>query len=223
MNPNRIEKNALCVLVVTAVELEKEAVIRGLQNDKRFEVVVGGVGPIAAAACTARVLAAKEYDLIVAAGIAGGFSGKAPIGSIVVANEIVAADLGVETPEGFRSLDELGFGFTRIQVDESLVTQLTQALRASGLEASYGPILTVSTVTGAAETASELAARVPGAAAEAMEGFGIATAAQGSGVPVLELRAISNPVGPRDRASWRIQEALSALQSASKVLTEVLK
>lgn len=223
MNSELETKTFMRVLVVTAVEAERDAVMRGLHDDQRFEVLVAGVGPVAAAASTARVLAVKEYDLVVAVGIAGGFSERAPMGSVVVASEIVAADLGAETPEGFRSLDELGFGFIRIQADQGLGMRLTQALRASGLEAAHGPVLTVSTVTGTAETASELAARVPGAAAEAMEGFGVAAAAQGSGVPALELRAISNPVGPRDRASWRIEEALRALESASKVLTEVLK
>jgi futalosine hydrolase len=31
---------------------------------------------------------------------------------------------------------------------------------------------------------------------------------------VAEIRAISNPVGPRERASWRIDEALAALGAA---------
>ena len=43
-----------------------------------------------------------------------------------------------------------------------------------------------------------------------MEGFGVAEAAAAHGVPVLELRAVSNPVGPRDRAAWRIGDALAA-------------
>ncbi|MEC0173150.1 futalosine hydrolase, partial [Paenibacillus graminis] len=38
----------------------------------------------------------------------------------------------------------------------------------------------------------------------------------------LELRAISNPVGPRDRAAWKINEALDALTAAAAILLEVL-
>ncbi|MEC0122600.1 futalosine hydrolase, partial [Paenibacillus apiarius] len=64
--------------------------------------------------------------------------------------------------------------------------------------------------------------RVPGAAAEAMEGYGVAVAAQACGVPVLELRSVSNAVGPRNRDAWRIPEALKALEAASAVLMEVL-
>lgn len=210
------------ILVITSVPAERDAVSHGLQGDSRFDVIVAGVGTAAAAARTASAMAAAEYGLVVNAGIGGGFVGKAEVGSLVVANEIIAADLGAQTPEGFCSLDELGFGSSRIPVDASLATRVTEALRTAGLPVKIGPVLTVSTVTGTAATASELAARVPGATAEAMEGYGVATAAHQRGVPILEIRAISNAVGPRDRAAWRIQDALKALEDASAVLLEVL-
>jgi futalosine hydrolase len=218
-----IQTSGMRVLVVTSVPSEKEAVLRGLHGAAGFDVLAGGVGPAAAAASTAAALASARYGLVVCAGIAGGFTGRAEVGSLVVANEIVAADLGAQTPEGFRSLDELGFGSTRVSVDASLVTRVTAALRTAGLPVTTGPILSVSTVTGTAATALELASRVPGATAEAMEGYGVAAAAQVFSVPILEIRAISNPVGPRDRASWRIQEALDVLEAASSVLQEVLR
>ena len=46
----------------------------------------------------------------------------------------------------------------------------------------------------------------------------MATAAAQAGVPFAELRTISNPVGPRDRASWRLPEALAALTAATTAL-----
>ncbi|WP_051273207.1 futalosine hydrolase [Desulfotruncus alcoholivorax] len=211
------------VLVVTAVPAEKEAVLRGLRGDKRFDVAAAGVGPAAAAVHTAKMLAAAGYGLVISAGIGGGFPGQAEMGSLVVASEIIAADLGVETPAGFCSMDELGFGPTRIQPDARLVDVVTGAMRAAGLPVKTGPALTVSTVTGTAESAARLAERVPGATAEAMEGYGVALAARDSGVPVLELRAVSNLVGPRDRAAWRVEEALEVLEAAGPVLLEVLR
>lgn len=210
------------VLVMTAVSAEKDAVLRGLNGDTRFDVLVAGVGPAAAAASTAKVLAVADYGLVVSAGIGGGFPGRAEVGSLVVANEIIAADLGVETPEGFRSLDELGFGCTRIQVDADLVNRVRGALLAAGLPVITGPVLTVSTVTGTAASAAEMAARAPGAAGEAMEGYGVAIAAHDRGVPILEIRAVSNSVGPRDRTAWCIKEALDVLEAAWPALLEVL-
>jgi futalosine hydrolase len=222
VSDSRYQEPGMRVLVMTAVSAERDAVLRGLQGAGRFDVLVAGVGPVAAAASTATALAKSEYDLVVSAGIGGGFIGRAEVGSLVVADEIIAADLGAQTPEGFRSLDELGLGLTHIQVDRVLVTRVAEALQASGLPITTGPVLTVSTVTGTASTATELAARVPGATAEGMEGFGVATAARNWGLPILEIRAISNLVGPRDRAAWRINEALDLLVAASAVLQEVL-
>lgn len=215
-------KSGMRVLVMTAVSVEREAVLRGLQGDSRFDVLLAGVGPVSAAVNTAKALATTEYDLVVSAGIGGGFPGRAEVATLVVANEIVAADLGVETPEGFSSLDKLGFGSTRIQVDASLVNRVTEALLLANLPVTNGPVLTVSTVTGTAASAEELASRVPDATAEAMEGYGVTLAAQEFGIPILELRAISNLVGPRDRSAWRIEEALEILKEASTVLSEVL-
>lgn len=210
------------ILVMAAVEVEREAILRGLGDDPRFEVRLAGVGPVAAAVNTTKALSTAEYDLVVSAGIGGGFPGKAEVGTLVLADEIVVADLGAETPEGFSSLEELGFGATRISVDKALMQRVLDAIVAAKITSTTGAVLTVSTVTGTAESAVKLATRVPKAAAEAMEGFGVALAAQEHGLSILELRAISNAVGPRDRTAWRIQEALEVLEVASSILTEVL-
>lgn len=209
------------ILVVTSVDAEREAVMRGLQGDERFTVIAGGVGPAAAAASTATTLARADYDLVICAGICGGFVGQAEIGSLVVASEIVCADLGAETPEGFCSVDELGFGSARVAVDQELVEQITVSMQEAGLAARKGIVLTLSTVTGTAETAEALAKWMPEALAEAMEGYGVATAAQAAGLPVLEIRTVSNAIGPRDKSLWRIKDALIALEKGSSVLREV--
>ncbi|MEU2156491.1 futalosine hydrolase [Streptomyces sp. NPDC019396] len=218
------------VLVVTAVQAEADAVAAGLVSAgggtslpggyvlSRYgggdgctvtvDVLAGGVGPAAAAAATATALTAATYDLVVSAGIGGGFAPTAPLGAIVVADAIVAADLGADTPDGYLTVDELGFGRSA-HAPSPLSAPLAKAL-----DAVHGPVLTVSTVTGTAARAAELTARHPRAAGEAMEGFGVAEAAAAHGVPVTEIRAVSNAVGPRDRAAWRIGEALEALRNA---------
>ncbi|WP_329132991.1 futalosine hydrolase [Streptomyces sp. NBC_01476] len=209
------------LLVVTAVAAERDAVAAGLRTAGlpagAATVLACGVGPAAAAAATATALARDSYGLVVSAGIGGGFAPAAPLGAVAVATEIVAADLGAQTPEGFASVTELGFGTVRHLPPPGLVPALAGALKAV-----HGPVLTVSTVTGTAERAAELSARHPGAVAEAMEGFGVAEAATAAGLPVLELRAVSNAVGPRDRAAWRIGPALAALTTAFALLPAAL-
>jgi futalosine hydrolase len=211
------------VLIVTSVSAEKEAILRGLGEASQFDVIVAGVGQSAAAAASARALAVSTYGFVVNAGIAGGFVQKTEVGSLVISSEIIAADLGAESQEGFLSLEELSLGSSCIKADESVVAQITQEVKKVDLACYTGATLTLSTVTGTAETADQLAKRFPQAVSEGMEGYGVAEAAKQQGVPVVEIRAISNMVGPRDRESWRITEALATLELASSVFPEVFK
>ncbi|GAB6989177.1 futalosine hydrolase [Paenibacillus pini] len=220
---HKLETKHTRVLIMTAVEAEQAAVLRGLRGSDRFDVLLAGVGPASAAAHTSAALSQSEYSLVISAGIAGGFSEVAPIGSVVIAERIIAADLGAETPDGFSSVDELGFGSSNIETDNKLALMLTSAMAATELTVCCRPILSVSTATGSAERATILQARVSGAGAEAMEGYGVAEAARIHGLPVLEIRTISNAVGPRDRSAWRIGDALASLELASTILLEVLE
>ncbi|WP_371670664.1 futalosine hydrolase [Streptomyces sp. NBC_00289] len=227
------------ILVATAVPVERDAVARAFHGPGREvrlpgvtlhrlpdggpDLVAAGVGPALAAASvsaalTAAALDGAPYDLAVSAGIGGGFAPGAPLGSLVVADEITAADLGAETADGFLPVTELGFGTVTHRPPETLVRGVAAATGARA-----GTVLTVSTVTGTAARADALLARHPRALAEAMEGFGVAEAAAAHGVPVLEIRAVSNPVGPRDRAAWRIGDALTALTDAFGKLAPALE
>ncbi|MFH8578727.1 futalosine hydrolase [Streptomyces zaomyceticus] len=240
------------ILIVTAVAAEADSVSAGLalggpgllplpgglvlrrhtgpdDGGPLVDVLVGGVGPAAVAASTGTALAhasltspGNPYDLVVSAGIAGGFQPLAPLGSVVVSASVIAADLGAETPDGYLTVEELGFGRSAHPVPDALTGRIAAALDTGGLPHTVAPVLTVSTVTGTAGRAAELAGRHPGAAAEAMEGFGVAEAAAAYGVPVVEIRAVSNAVGPRDRAAWRIGEALGALRHTFELLSRTV-
>lgn len=214
------------VLVVTAVPAERDAVTRAFGAGSRvrevpggevhragpFDVLAGGAGPArrrgdsSGPGHRARRRSVRTRRL-------GGHRRRvrpaAPVGSLVVATGIVAADLGAETPDGFVPVTGLGFGRDTFLPPEALVRDVAEATGAVP-----GPVLTVSTVTGSAARTAELLAAHPGAVAEAMEGFGVAEAADRFGVPALELRAVSNTVGPRDREAWRIGDALAALTEA---------
>ncbi|MFD0252634.1 futalosine hydrolase [Streptomyces sp. NPDC127113] len=235
----RLTTSPARVLVATAVPAERDAVARAFPApaaelprpgvalhrlpDGGPDLLAAGVGPALAAASTAAALTAAAldgapYGLVVSAGIGGGFPPHAPVGSLVVADAITAADLGAETADGFLPVTDLGFGTVTHHPPPALVRAT-----AAATGARPGTVLTGSTVTGTAERAALLRARHPHALAEAMEGFGVAEAAAAHGVAVLELRAVSNPVGPRDRAAWRIGEALAALTDAFGKLAPVLR
>jgi len=233
------------VLVICAVAAERYAVVRNLGSATPIEVAGlsgvtvdtsagelqvfdGGPGPVAAALSTASLLAlGPEYDLVISAGIAGGFRGRAEIGDIVLADQVIAADQGVMTDEGFSTLRDLGLpgegGYAVGNVEH-------RARLASGpYRLLAGDILTLSSMTGTDARAAELASRYPRAVAEAMEGYGVIEATRrssertGRDIPFAEIRAISNIIGRRDRSTWNIPLALGALaDTMSTLLNEPL-
>lgn len=205
------------VLVVAASDGERDALARGLPDGAPVTLRTVGVGPARAAARTTTALLADEadeYTAVVCAGIAGGLGAAREPGTLVIADRLTAADLGAEGPDGFLPLDTLGWGEVSYPADPALAARLAALLP----HALRGEVLTVTTVTGTVQRAAELTTRHPHALAEAMEGYGVAVAAAERGLPVLELRAVSNPVGPRDRAAWRIGDALAVLTAAAPAL-----
>lgn len=201
------------IVVATAGEAARLA-------DLPAHVEVSGVGPVAAALATQRALAREPFDLAVSAGIGGAYpgSGLKP-GDLAVSSVMVQADLGARDGEHFLDLAALGLSVLPGAAHTGVFPAWDGAAPlAAALGAACGPTLTLSTVTGTAKRAAELARRYPAALTEGMEGAGVAHAALLAGVPALELRGVSNPVGPRDRGAWRISEALAATRRGLEAL-----
>lgn len=206
----------LPILLAVSVEQEKEALLKGLGNNPRYDVLVCGVGMARAAARTANQLNKKTYRGVINLGIAGGFPDHSLIGTVVMADRVIAPEIGVESPEGFLSIDELGFGSQEVQaVANSTFIGKIKEKRAI----KVGTILTVLTATGTEDTFRFRA--MHGACAEAMEGYGVATAAEERGIPFAEIRTISNQVGVRDKAKWDFSAAFNGLTDIAEVLKEV--
>ncbi len=151
--------------------------------------LVCGVGPVEAAAATARALALRPFDALLHVGLAGG-RGLAP-GTIVVGTEAIYCDLSAEWPV-----------VNRVPADAALVAAICGALPEA-----FPLSVHTSAAVGAAGGATSDVTLV-----EAMEGFGVLRAAALAGVPAVELRAISNEVGEPDRSRWQIATALDALE-----------
>ncbi|MGY4691557.1 futalosine hydrolase [Salibacterium sp. K-3] len=209
------------ILIVTAVEKEKEAIHKGLGNDPRFEVKVGGAGMVETAVSTAYALTAESYKAVINTGIAGAFHTSEVTGSIIIADEMIAAEAGAESQTGYLSMEDLDIGVSRYICESDKVEQLQKKAEDAGINACTGGILTTMTATGTNSTAQALLSRFPGAKAEAMEGYGVAAAARKKNIPAFEVRAVSNAVGPRDRENWDIAGALTALEQFSPILREV--
>ena len=163
------------------------------------EGLVCGVGPVEAAAATARTLALRSFDAVLHVGLAGARG--VPVGSLVVGTEAVYCDLSAEWPV-----------VERVAADPGLVAAVAAALAAE----SQTPIHTSATVGGARKSPRDRVSHAP--LVEAMEGFGVLRAAELAGVPAVEVRAISNELGEPDRAKWNLTGALEALEDALPTL-----
>ncbi len=152
--------------------------------------LVCGVGPVEAAATTARALVSgAAVGAVLHVGLAGA-TGLAR-GSFVVGSQSVYADLSAEWPV-----------VDRLEPDARLVEGVLGELPG----ASLLPIVTSAAVTRAGNRAS---GRI---VVEAMEGFGVLRAASLAGLPAVEVRVISNELGEEDRGRWSIEPALGALE-----------
>lgn len=175
------------MLVVVAATERELAFVRGA------ETFVCGVGPVDAAARTARLLAerpAPRHGLsLVHVGLAGARGIEPP--ALVLGSESVYSDV-VDPGSSFPRVE-------RVEPDEDLLRRSRRLLP----DAQVLPIATSGRVTGGS-----------GCAVEAMEGFGVLRACALAGVPAVELRAVSNDVGEPDRGAWRFDDALAALDGA---------
>jgi len=180
------------MLVVAATERELEFVTGAA-------TLCCGIGPVEAALATARALGEyrRRPRAIVHIGIAGATRLEPP--ALVLGSESVYCD--VIDPGSVLPRVE------RVEPDAELLA----AARAALPEAHVLPIATSANVGGG--TRCEV---------EAMEGFGVLRAASLAKVPAVELRAVSNAVAERDRARWRIDDALARLREAVPRLLEAL-
>lgn len=195
------------ILVCVATALEGDGIPSRVAG-RSIEVVVTGVGPVNAAIGATRALSISP-KLVVSFGIGGAYpgSGLQP-GDVACAVSDMFVDLGAESPDGFLDMEALGIPV--MNGDTPLFNRLPVDIRPL---ATAVPFVTCSTCTGTDQTATERSTRT-GGAVESMEGAAIVQAAHLAHVPVAEIRGISNIAARRNRATWKIREALTSARLA---------
>jgi futalosine hydrolase len=182
-----------------------------------MELLVTGVGIPLALARTLEVLGRVRPARVLNIGIAGAYPGSGlAIGDLMMGLSEVYGDIGFELPEtpGFRFVGETEWGkFYR----EPL--WLSQFAEFAGLPVRPG--CTVNSCTGTEKT-GRLRETLFGAGFETMEGAAIAQAGAMLGIPVCEIRAISNFASRRDMRPENIGLALHRLSEYFKISREKL-
>lgn len=165
----------MSLLVVAATEREL-APVEGART------LTCGIGPVEAAAATARALAEERPDAVLHVGIAGARALE-PL-ALVLGTEAVYCDAAGPLVPALALPDPALLDRVHAAVPEAL-------LRPIGTSARVGGSHTVEV--------------------EAMEGFAVLRACELAGVPAVELRVVANEIDEPDRALWRFEEAFAKL------------
>lgn len=220
------------ILVSAAVESEVEGIRRNLADTSvhavgEQEITCGRIGAQAVRLVVTGpgiantvhgltvAMASEKPELIIQTGCGGGFKQAGiEIGDVAIATAEIDAQFGLEPDETGAAVGRLPFPVIRkpgkeifncYPVDKkefnSAVKSLKTGLAGSDATVFSGPFITVATVTASTGRAGDLHRR-HGAIVENMEGSGAAHVAALYDIPFLEIRAVSNRVGVRDKSKW---------------------
>lgn len=152
-----------------------------------WRVATTGVGALAAAAATARLIAEARPSRVLFVGTCGAYDARLPVGGLISASAAVAVSLDVLAGRAYRPEVEV----TRWPA--------TLPLPFPAHAVAVPPGVTVD-----AAGAALLAAVAP---AEHLELTGVFAAAAAAGVPVGAVLGVANRVGPGAHAEWKANHA----------------
>lgn len=183
-------------------------------NGHAVDVLITGVGMVATAAWTARTLATVNYDAAINAGICGSFDHSIELGEVVRVQTDFTPELGAEDNDQFIDVHELKL----LGKDEFPYRNGVLHGSSAGVFAVLGKLKSVSGITvnkvhGNEQTIAAITQR-HNPQTESMEGAAFYYACAVAGVPAMQVRAVSNYVERRNRAAWKIGEAVQNLNAA---------
>lgn len=207
------------ILLVAATTFEIQRVIDFLQQSENtigghsVEVMITGVGMMHTTYRLTSRLRQHRPDLMLQAGIGGSFYPSLSPGQVVLVDQEIVGDLGVEEDRVFKDIAEMGFLADNEPpyTNKWLVNAQAAQWGHPGLPVVKG--LTINEISTRPERITLLQQKYA-ASVESMEGAAFHYVALQERISFLQVRAISNFVGERDKSKWRIKEAVAALNDA---------
>ncbi|MCG2736894.1 MAG: futalosine hydrolase [Candidatus Methanoperedenaceae archaeon] len=187
-----------------------------------------GVGKVNAAHSATMILEKYEVDVLILFGIGGAYPDSGlKIGDIAVAESENYGEEGVLIKEGWNSMEFTGFPllkkekeyYNTFPLDANMSWLATDASKDCGFNVKSGNFVTVSQCSGTRKSGALMKERFNGLC-ENMEGAAAAHICAMYGVPMIEVRGISNIIEDRDLKKWNID--LAAL-NCNKVIMELVR
>jgi len=214
------------ILLIAATNFEIQPTINLLAErdhiigNNRFNVLIAGIGSMSTTYWLTKTIGNKRPDMLIQAGIGGSFSADYPPGSIVLVNEEVTGDLGVEENNEFKDLFDMGLPqITDPYTGKSLVNNNPELLQQQKLPLVKS--VTISEISTRRERIQQLQQKYQ-PVVESMEGAAFHYVALTEKIPFIQLRAISNFVGERDKTKWKMKDSIALLNGKLKEIVERL-
>jgi futalosine hydrolase len=202
--------------IAASTQFEIAPAIRFLEQrhniirSKTFDIVITGIGSIATTYYLADFIFLNKPDFMIQAGICGSFTNKLQPGQVVLIEEEVMGDLGVEEDNRFHDIFDLGLlePGKKPFSDKRLVNPYLSELKKFNLPEARG--ITVNEITTRPERIKLLVDKY-NCQTESMEGAAFHYTCLQANIPFLQLRAVSNEIGERNKRNWSMQEAIENL------------
>ena len=209
-------------LVIKQLSEKEEISIQGvyfykgsLGKNIHAVICICGIGKANAAHGTALLIEKFKPDFVWNIGIAGAYpSSGLKIGDVVIAKKEIYGDEGLMAKNGFFTIKEI-LGYTENDFPMLIPEKLSNSM-------VKGNFVTVSTCTGTLEKGKEIEKRF-NAICENMEGAAIANICALSGIPVAEIRGISNIIEDRIAEPLNKATIIKAAGNAQRFLLEHIK
>jgi futalosine hydrolase len=184
--------------------------VKGSVNGHEVEILITGVGSAATSYALTRQLLWRSPEMVIQAGIGGSFSEQYPPETVAFVSEEVFADLGVFQDGNFDDIFDLGL--TAVNDHPFTNRMLVNTKLDSWVK--YGlPFVRGATINCISTTDKQIAAikNKYEPVIESMEGAALHYACLMEHIPFIQLRAVSNYVGERDKSKWKMIEAITVL------------
>ena len=178
-------------------------------TNKRFSVGFheSGIGLLASSVSLMKMFVQETPSLIIQVGIAGCFDKKIPLGKVFAVKDDFAGDIGVMENKVWKDLFDLKLDKPNDAPYEkkSLPNPWLSQYNLLKLPTKKG--VTVNTISTDKNKIDLYSGRYK-ATLESMEGAALHYMGRDLHIPFIQIRAVSNYVGERNKAKWDIQEAI---------------
>jgi futalosine hydrolase len=178
-------------------------------TNKRFSVGFheSGIGLLASSVSLMKMFVQETPSLIIQVGIAGCFDKKIPLGKVFAVKDDFAGDIGVMENKVWKDLFDLKLDKPNDAPYEkkSLPNPWLSQYNLLKLPTKKG--VTVNTISTDKNKIDLYSGRYK-ATLESMEGAALHYIGRDLNIPFIQIRAVSNYVGERNKAKWNMQEAI---------------